>query len=1251
MKKVFYICLALLTIMFSSWLNVAVAQNVNIPDANLEAAVRNALRKKSGTLTQADMKRLTQLYVGNRGIISLTGLEHAVNLKGLGLWSNEISDISPIANLKNLTYLNVSNNQISDIKPLAGLKNLTNLYLDRNAISNIKPLEGLKNLTDLFFGYNKISDIKSIANLRNLTRLGLWAITTSDVGPLANLKNLTYLHLGGNAISNIKPLVELRNLTTLYLWDNKISDVAPLKDLKNLTQLGLNGNAISNIKPLAELRNLTALYLWNNKISDVAPLKDLKNLTELVLNGNAIKDVSPLAGLQNLTKLWLRWNSISSVKPLANLRNLEVLDLRDNQIRSVRSLEGLRNLDRLFLNSNPITVNVPLTLTKPMPLDRGQFVVFSRDRDRSIAGKVKIIYQNWQAFINANPVITKPPKESEDQGGFGGLLERVNETLDNFRTEGFGGTLELIAHPETKLTFGDLVISEIMWGRHGTPADNQWVELYTPRKRITLNTNRYALLFTGTYLDRNVIPKTEHYAGWRVIDRVRNASTRSQVSWRLPGLSRGTLRDQPPVSMRREISYETGNVPNGSLADSWSASSNQENLSTGYGSPGDRGVPTVFIPALQRPPLYWIDADSGRLQRLTDAQVKNIAATTENVTSFAIDTANGKVYWTEKTSNATGKIHRANLNGSEVEEWKSFSANVPLSIAVDSNGNKLYWTNSRGKIQQSNLNGKSVKALLQNLNSPTAIDLDVAGGKIYWTEPGSIWRANLNGKNKEELITGLQEVGSIAIADSHIYWTEKIGTELNAVKRANLDGTNPEEIISIENVAFKDIAVDSVGKKLYWTDSRGRIRRANLNGSRIQNVVTGLAPHTYLALNILSPEDATERKNPSTPVLNDVKVLVPASQRPPLYWIDADSGRLQHLTDAQAENVGISTQNVTDLTVDTINGKVYWTEKSGNTAGKIHRANLDGSEVKALISLSGSVPLSIAVDNKNNKLYWTNSRGKIQRSNLSGKSVKALLQNLNSPTAIDLDVAGGKIYWTESGSIWRVNLNGKNKEELVPGLQEVGSITIANSHIYWTEKIGRELEAVKRANLDGTNSEAIILIRNVAFKDITVDSVGKKLYWTDSRGRIRRANLNGLRIQNVATGLATPTHIALKAVVPENPAAPSSTSLALLQSPAGTAPEETNLLSNYPNPFNPETWIPYQLATDTNVQILIYDTRGTIVRRLELGYQPRGYYTGRSRAAYWDGRNGLGEPVASGIYFYQLQADEVSLMRKMVIRK
>ena len=102
---------------------------------------------------------------------------------------------------------------------------------------------------------------------------------------------------------------------------------------------------------------------------------------------------------------------------------------------------------------------------------------------------------------------------------------------------------------------------------------------------------------------------------------------------------------------------------------------------------------------------------------------------------------------------------------------------------------------------------------------------------------------------------------------------------------------------------------------------------------------------------------------------------------------------------------------------------------------------------------------------------------------------------------------------------------------------------------------------------------------------------------------------------------------------------------------ASLIPEETALLRNYPNPFNPETWIPYQLAESAEVTLTIYDINGQLIRRLAVGHQAAGMYQSRSRAAYWDGRNQLGEPVASGLYFYTLTAGEFSATRKMLILK
>ena len=97
--------------------------------------------------------------------------------------------------------------------------------------------------------------------------------------------------------------------------------------------------------------------------------------------------------------------------------------------------------------------------------------------------------------------------------------------------------------------------------------------------------------------------------------------------------------------------------------------------------------------------------------------------------------------------------------------------------------------------------------------------------------------------------------------------------------------------------------------------------------------------------------------------------------------------------------------------------------------------------------------------------------------------------------------------------------------------------------------------------------------------------------------------------------------------------------------------KRTALLQNFPNPFNPETWIPYTLADNTDVNVRIYDVEGKLVRDLDIGYQRSGRYISREKAVYWDGRDQLGESVSSGVYFYTLKADAFSDTHRMVILK
>ena len=96
---------------------------------------------------------------------------------------------------------------------------------------------------------------------------------------------------------------------------------------------------------------------------------------------------------------------------------------------------------------------------------------------------------------------------------------------------------------------------------------------------------------------------------------------------------------------------------------------------------------------------------------------------------------------------------------------------------------------------------------------------------------------------------------------------------------------------------------------------------------------------------------------------------------------------------------------------------------------------------------------------------------------------------------------------------------------------------------------------------------------------------------------------------------------------------------------------DSQLFQNFPIPFNPVTWIPFDLTEDASVDLTIYDVSGTLVRRLDLGFLFGGTYLSKTRAAYWNGQNQFGEAVGSGIYFYRLDAGRFSSVKKMIVVK
>ena len=1035
--------------------------------------------------------------------------------------------------------------------------------------------------------------------------------------------------------------------------------------------------AITQLNMLSLQRNLVADW---SKIIDLTGLEHAINLKYLSLKGNQIRDITPLAGLTQLRTLNIEYNQISDIGSLTSLVNLEEVSVGGNPLTTI---PPIAQVDFLF-GSDKVTV-----------IERGKFIVYS-DADRTIL----------------NPAVPATVKMLN----FDKLLHSSN--LTGFFDQ--GGTIELLTLTEAE--FGDVVISEIMWGLDKSAPNNQWIELYnTTSNDVTLEPGGWGSTWAFQFSYNTTGEwKNVKVHGWKVIDRVSN------IDWKVPGQSGNTSQNQPLISMYRDINYETGSVPDGTLANSWKASTGRVNLlPPSYGTPGAKHLPpspvVVKTDPVERPTtpidpsqpaIYW-RGKNGIQRANPDGSNATILVPREKVrygtfppdpAIFTLDVLGGKMYWTNEVQNSnSSNMLRANLDGSNVQMLVAGKGTIS-HLTVDVSGGKIYWIEKEykqirrheilltsSKIRRANLDGSNVQTLVESKYGLSDLTLEVSGGKMYWQNTGGlgIHRANLNGSNVEKLKTlnnllSARE-STLNISGGKMYW---IGRPENGlpIRRANLDGTRVETLGKINKIGTY-FTVDASGEKIYWIGwvdgIPKKIQCANLDGSNVKTLVTEKTTIAQLTLDVpagkmywmhwtgtdvesftiqranldgSNHEDITATSGgpfvlipsqaPAPVVRKTIQVHVDAADRPPMYWIDTQAGTLHRLVAAEVENIVPSVRNANNLSLDVANEKLYWTEKTSHTTGRIQSANLDGTNVQLVKHLT-SVPFDITFNAVDSKLYLTNSWGKVQRLNLDGSGFQPnLITGLDTPMNLAVDVTNEKLYWTEqtgdtTGRIQRANLNGSNIE-LVKKLTSVPkglTIDALNGKLYLTNSWGK----VQRLNLNGTNFQSNLITDLNSPENIVVNVAGGKLYWIE-QDSIKRANLNGDNIQNVVTGLGAPANLVLgtapvDAIVQAAPAAV----IAL--------PNETRLHSNYPNPFNPETWIPYHLAESADVTLTIYDINGRVVQHLDLGHQRAGFYQSKARAAYWNGRNVQAEPVASGVYFYTLKAGDFSATKKMLIQK
>ena len=401
----------------------------------------------------------------------------------------------------------------------------------------------------------------------------------------------------------------------------------------------------------------------------------------------------------------------------------------------------------------------------------------------------------------------------------------------------------------------------------------------------------------------------------------------------------------------------------------------------------------------------------------------------------------------------------------------------------------------------------------------------VAGNKIYWTEAkdfGWIQRAELDGANVESVLTTELEINpnrlTLDPVVGKIYWTEvDVDAEWGStIRRANVDGSEVETLITGLQDPF-DLALDLFAHKMYWTDLQGgTIYRADLEGTNVETIITGLEAPADIALDIYlgfigdpCPTCATKIQAISTPPAAKSAFHSPHSVGAPtkMYWTDRRAGTIQR-ADLEGTNVETLVTGIgspVGIIVDEYAYNMYWADRD---TGSIQRADLEGTNVETLVT--GVEDVIAIAQGSYGEMVWMEWNSDSETGTMRccygwDESGSYVIVETERPG--DLEMSGGWFYWTDANRIYWYG-GDEGSGPITMGVQGPTSIAVdvTGDKMYWVDK---RTDAIHRSNLDGTNVED--LLTEVATpEDIALDLVADKMYWTQQgTGAIWRADLDG----------------------------------------------------------------------------------------------------------------------------------------------
>ncbi len=1211
---------------------ITLPPGIEIPDAvvftddNLETAVKSVLRIASNDpVLETDIDDLTSLTATRKSIVNLTGLEKATGLTSLDLDNNVIVSLSPLSDLTRLTSLDLSYNQIENVSSLQNLTRLTSLNLDNN---------------------NKIENVSALSGLSSLRRLELRNNNIMDVTPLSGMTHLTHLYLRGNEnLTNIKRLLKLASTTI----DITLPDFVDIPDT-NLAAALRSALSLPTDDPILpeEMEQLTNLTATNRSISDLTGLEAATDVTDLTLSNNMIEDLEPLGDLAGLTDLNLSNNQIVDLEPLEDLTSLETLDLRNNLITDVAPLAGLESLTLLQLGGN--SVANPGALYE---LQRGGTTITGVD----VPTDVIFVDANLEAVVRQALRIAAADPISPDVMATLTQLTAAGKSITSLSGLEDAGLLETLDVGQNAIS--DLgPLSGLTRLERLDLADNPITNIsslsgLTRLERLDLRNNNVtdtALLSRMTHLRYLYVRGNENLESLKQLVKLKEAGTIVDITLPRP-VTFGD--DNLKVFLRSALGLQ----PDDPIF------------------PEDMEVLTTFsAPNAGIVTLTGLETATALTRLvLSDNQITSLSPLSRLAHLTDLNLSTNQISSVSSLSGLTS-LTDLNLSGNRISSVSSLSRLTNLTTLNLSMNQIITLTSLSGlsSLTTLNLSDNRVRNVLPlqvlsrlrtlNLSGNVGItNADVLykleqGGTTVVLPPGIRLPTNAVVFNNTALEASVRS--ALRISTGYPIYPEKITDliRLTATRKGIDDLTGLEQAMRLESLDLGDNAISD----LEPLENLTGLTTLDLAGNEIETLrsLSGLSNLTILDLDDNQIEDVSPLRNLSSltrlelrdNAVMDVTPLKDLTNLNQIYLRGNENlENLEWLGALENLRSDINLPDVVRIPDANLDSAVRTALRSaGNTVSNdlpLSEELLESLEAlpasnRNIVDLSGCEYMTslTSLDLRNNRITDVTPLSKLyslETLMLAGNPI------LDTSVLRELERRGTEIDITiYRYPFWDVNQDSDVDEADLYLI--TATITGESPDVNGDGLVNGEDREAADANRDGlVDTDDLLFVFEKQDRPVRLAPPLLSVQDTDLNWQLlERIDAGQLRVQLAI--LSAKSDGSLK----------YQQTIAFLQAILITIqPNQTLLLVNYPNPFNPETWIPYQLARGSNVWIAIYDTKGAVVRRLALGYRSEGYYRIPSRAAYWDGRNEVGERVASGIYFYQLETEGVSLLRKMMIIK